>query len=88
LLGFINNSSKGVVIILVKLKKQAFCVGHTSVATCNGTNKQVLNVDISKNYVPRIFKGWRWSWKIFDIRKVEKFTPANIYKYIQHVKCV
>jgi len=50
--------------------------------------RKILNIDISKNYISKIFKGWRWSWKILDVRKMEKYTPGNIYKYMVHVMSV
>jgi len=35
--------------------------------------------------VERIFRKWRWSWKILDVRKMEKYTAKNIAKYIIHI---
>jgi len=50
--------------------------------------RKILNVDINNQYVSRIFKRWGWSWKIIDIRKIEKYTPKNIFKYYIHALCM
>jgi len=42
--------------------------------------KHLLRVTVSRNYVERIFRKWRWSWKILDVRKMEKYSQVY-YSY-------
>jgi len=43
---------------------------------------------VSNNYVLRIFKQWRWSWKIPDRKNINKYTIENICYYAEYLFCI
>ena len=41
----------------------------------------ILGFNVSRNYVRRIFKSWRWSWKVPQYKQIAKYTNSNIDYY-------
>ena len=42
-------------------------------------------VAVSTKWVSRVFKSWRWSWKVPTVVQLHKFTPENIERYVNYV---
>jgi len=42
---------------------------------------QELGYDCEREFIRRIFKAWRWSWKKPAYKQIQKYTPENIERY-------
>jgi len=40
---------------------------------------------VSQKWVARLFKDWRWSWKVPTVVQLHKFTPENISRYVNYL---
>ena len=40
---------------------------------------------VSKSTIQRIFRSWRWSWKVPLYHQLHKYTPENINRYCQYM---
>lgn len=48
-------------------------------------DRGVEPVEVSRRWVARVFKSWRWSWKVPTVVQLHKFTPENIQRYLNYI---
>lgn len=58
---------------------------HYRVRDYANTLSDFTGVPFKRNFILRIFKNWRWSWKKPAVQHVQKYTPENIAYYSRWV---